>query len=228
MFTFLCTYLFTIIVYIIYSIEQVNLTLILTVFHPTCNEEFRTNLDYRSCGGHSDDLLQPRPCISAKYFCDGHFNCLNNVDFNCLDNIVCDKIPVDEAYCSGPVDPVTLDPYNYAPGQWHPMPRTNMTELPIKNNSALSITNNSALPIITNNSALLITNNSALPPPTSEAQNKNTIYIYPNSLLRVLWILIIVCSILGLLLLIILVIQFLKVFCNKNQSLSNILKGVTI
>ena len=129
-------------------------------------------------------------------------------------------MPVDEAYCSGPVDPVTLDPYNYAPGQWHPMLRTNMTELPIKNNSAL--------PIITNNSALLITNNSALPPPTSEAQNKNTIYIYPNSLLRVLWILIIVCSILGLLLLIILVIQFLKVFCYKNQSLSNILKGVTI
>ena len=183
--------------YIIYSIEQVNLTLILTVFHPTCNEDFRKHLDYKSCGigcgGPTTDDL--RPCISAKYFCDGHFNCLNNIG-------VCDKIPVDEAYCSGLVDPVTLDPYNYAPGyahghahaHGHPISRPNVTEV--------LITTNISTP--------------ALPLPTNEAQNKNTIYIYPNSLMRVLWILIIVCSILGLLLLIILVIQFLKVFCYKN------------
>ena len=140
-----------------------------------------------------DDL---RPCISEKYFCDAHFNCLNNID-------VYDKIPVDEAYCSGLVDPVTLDPYNYAPGYAHghahahgnPSSRPNVTEVPITTNISAP-----ALPLV----------------PTNEAQNKNTIYIYPNSLMRVLSILIIVCSILGLLLLIILVIQFLKVFCYKN------------
>ena len=220
--------MFAIIVYIISSIEQVNLTLILTVFHPTCNEEFRTNLDYRSCGGGgattTDDLLRPRPCISAKYFCDGHFNCLNNIDFNCLDNIVCGKIPVDEAYCSGPVkEPVTLDPYSYAPGHTShnlaevPNYATGHTRLSPNVTEITSITNNSALPM-----PLLI-------PTTSEAQNNNnTIYIYPNSLLRVLWILITVCSVLGLLLLIILVIQFVKVFCYKNQSISNILNNFNI
>ncbi len=61
------------------DISVVNLTLVITAYLKDC-ERSPKSAGFRRCGDR-------KSCIYGNYFCDGHFNCLN------------DKIPLDEDGC---------------------------------------------------------------------------------------------------------------------------------